>query len=105
MGRYGEAERLYDKASRMSPANPDFFFEKAQLLWSESKYGEAEDALREALRVHPSQYRALVSLTLLEVGQGHTNNALTLLPQINACNPVPPLNMSLATARQVRGIV
>jgi hypothetical protein len=62
MNRLDEALRSYDEAIAINPGNAEAVTNKAALLVRSGRLDEAEPILREAVRLHPDQPRALSKL-------------------------------------------
>lgn len=56
-----KAEAYYSRAIEACPANPEFLFEQAQLVWSQGKLDEARQLLAKALDIKPDFISARVS--------------------------------------------
>ena len=85
-----EAQDIYEQATAANPQNPDYLFEKSQLLWSQSRYSEAIDTLHRGLAIQPNQARALVSLAILAHVTCDSNLTNYSWGRALACQP-PPL--------------
>jgi tetratricopeptide (TPR) repeat protein len=87
---FEEAQDIYEQATADSPQNPDFLFEKSQLLWSQSRRPEAIATLHRALAIQPNQARAFVSLTILTRVTCDLNLTYHFWEKAKSCQP-PPL--------------
>jgi tetratricopeptide (TPR) repeat protein len=97
-----EATRLYCMAAEKEPANPDFIFEMAQMLWGQNQLAEAKHLLEEARRIKPDWYPAIVSLVRLNVLQGELQEALENDTELMRCMRSVPLRVLLAASRRIR---
>jgi tetratricopeptide (TPR) repeat protein len=87
---FQEAQNSYEQATASSPQNPDFLFEKDQLLWTQSRWSEAIATLHRALAIQPNQARALVSLTRLAYEDCDHELTHSSWGAALACQPPPP---------------
>ena len=72
-------DALQDFVRRLAPAPQDLMYEKGVSLLFQGDYGEAEDALREFLSLHPDHPGALLGLVRALLLQGNGREAQILL--------------------------
>jgi Flp pilus assembly protein TadD len=79
LGRFAQAEVHYQKALKFSPKDPKVWNDAGYSYYLQSRWSDAEKALRTAAKLAPDDERIRINLGLTLAAAGKTSEALPLL--------------------------
>jgi tetratricopeptide (TPR) repeat protein len=87
LGQLQNAESHFRAAVRLSPHDPEIFFNYGQALATEERFAEAEEAFRHVLKISPRYSDAQLNLGSMLEAEGKLSDAITAYEQAFKSNP------------------
>jgi Flp pilus assembly protein TadD len=88
--KYGDAEKLYDKALQVAPTNLYLLSNKAVVQFRMGKLKQAEETFRKALAIAPEDHFCWGTLGIVQYSQNKYDEAVNSLTKSLAINPKNP---------------
>ena len=89
-GQREEAHRVLDRAIALAPQDSSLYYQRAALLVSENRAGDAQPALQRSVELNPNELRSYVMQAQLALGQGNLDEADRLARLAARINPDHP---------------